>query len=88
MGQPRHTSNNCAPLARIRAPHQQAVPLLTGLLRDPAADVRMNAVIGLAGYAGAAQSALPALRLLEQDPEARIAAGAAAAVRLVEGRTA
>ena len=71
-------------LARIEEEPSRILEALTERLADPEAEVRANAAMGLARYGPAAASALPALRVLQQEQEPRLVAIANGAVERIE----
>jgi HEAT repeat protein len=73
-------------LVRIKAQCDEAVETLIPLLKDAHPEARINATIALATIGPAAQTALPDLNTLTNDPDKRLAGIAAAAIQRIEGQ--
>jgi HEAT repeat protein len=67
-------------LQRLELPARVTVPALTALLREPDANVRYSAVLGLGGYGPGARAAVPALTRALEDGDVRVRQAAARAL--------
>ena len=64
----------------------KVIPALIESLKDPQADVRWSAAIGLGYFGAEAMSALPALEEAQRDRDARVREGAVVAISRIEGK--
>lgn len=72
-------------LPRHKGDAAEVVPALIRSLKDPHADIRWSAAIGLGYFGAAATTALPALKAAKDDKDARVREGVRVAIARIKG---
>jgi HEAT repeat protein len=71
-------------LSRQKGDPAKVVPALIEALKSKGADVRISAAIGLGSYGEQAKDAIPALQIVQRDPDGRVREAAGLALSRIE----